>query len=98
MHSEDLIKEIGKSVADITAEKNKAYGSSFENTGKILQILYPNGVSPDQYTDMLLLTRMLDKFFRIANDKGAFNEDPYMDLAGYGLLGALNNKNNKKRG
>jgi len=36
---------------------------------------------------MLTITRIIDKLFRIANRKDAFNESPYWDLTGYGLLG-----------
>jgi hypothetical protein len=37
---------------------------------------------------MMLLTvvRILDKLFRIANSKDAFNEDPWFDIAGYAIL------------
>jgi hypothetical protein len=87
--TQKLIKEIAEQVGTITAEKNEAYGSSFEKSGQILEILFPDGVKPEQYKDMLLIARMLDKLFRIANDKGAFNEDPFKDLAGYSVLGAL---------
>ena len=68
-------------------KKNKAYGSSFDESNKILQVLYPNGVDIEGYADFLAITRIIDKLFRIANDKNAFNEDPWMDIAGYGLLG-----------
>lgn len=83
------IQEMAEKIGKITAEKNIAYGSAFAESGKILSILFPLGVKPDQYQDLLLITRILDKLFRIANDRDAFNEDPYMDISGYGLLGAV---------
>lgn len=83
------IQEMAEKIGKITAEKNIAYGSAFAESGKILSILFPLGVKPDQYQDLLLVTRILDKLFRIANDRDAFNEDPYMDISGYGLLGAV---------
>lgn len=81
------IKEIGTELSKLVEEKNKAYGSAFSESSKILKILYPNGVLPEQYTDLLLTTRILDKLFRIATNKEAFNEEPWKDIAGYGLLG-----------
>jgi hypothetical protein len=42
---------------------------------------------------MLAVTRIVDKLFRIATDKDAFGENPFKDIAGYGILG-INNKEN----
>jgi hypothetical protein len=81
------LKEISLDLGSLLEEKNKAYGSAFSKSSEVLKILYPNGVEPDQYTDLLLTTRILDKLFRIATDKSAFNEEPWKDIAGYGLLG-----------
>lgn len=81
------LKEISLDLGSLLEEKNKAYGSAFSKSSEVLKILYPNGVNPDQYTDLLLTTRILDKLFRIATDKSAFNEEPWKDIAGYGLLG-----------
>jgi len=83
------IKEISIELGNLVEDKNKAYGSSFSESSKILKILYPNGVEPDKYTDLLLTTRIIDKLFRIATDKSAFNEEPWKDIAGYGLLGVF---------
>lgn len=81
------IKDISKDLGSLLEEKNKAYGSAFSKSSEILKILYPDGVSVEQYTDLLLTTRILDKLFRIATDKSAFNEEPWKDIAGYGILG-----------
>lgn len=83
------LKEISLDLGSLVEEKNRSYGSSFSESSKILKILYPNGVDPDQYTDLLLTTRILDKLFRIATNKEAFNEEPWKDIAGYGLLGVF---------
>jgi len=74
-------------VARIIIEKQAAYGDSFGQSGKVLEMLYPNGVTVAQYHDMLSLVRIIDKLFRIANNKDAFGESPYSDLVGYSLLG-----------
>jgi hypothetical protein len=79
----ELAEQIGK----LVEEKNAAYGSSFDKTGDFLKLLYPNGVNINQYNDMLCLVRIFDKLMRIANDKGAFSEEPYKDIMGYALLG-----------
>ena len=81
------LKDISIELGSLLEEKNRSYGSAFSKSSEILKILYPAGVQPDQYTDLLLTTRILDKLFRIANDKSAFNEEPWKDIAGYGLLG-----------
>jgi hypothetical protein len=69
-------------------EKQAAYGNSFGNAGKVMAVLYPNGISLEQMDDALVVVRIIDKLFRIANRKDAFGESPFNDIAGYGLLGA----------
>ena len=83
---QSTFEAIGIEVGQLVAVKNAAYGSSFEKSGDILKILYPNGVSPEQYQDMLAIVRLLDKFFRIATDVNALAEDPRKDIVGYGIL------------
>ena len=81
------LSEIGSEIGKLVEEKNAAYGSAFDKAGEILKVLYPNGLQPDQYSDMLAIVRILDKMFRIATNKKAFNEEPWKDIAGYGILG-----------
>ena len=78
---------LGQKIGELVQSKNAAYGDSFSNSGKILAILYPNGVKPEQYTDMLTVVRILDKLARVATRKDAFGESPFKDIAGYGILG-----------
>ena len=85
MYYEKKGQEIGK----LVDEKQAAYGDSFGKSGEIIKILYPEGIKPDQYKDALAITRIIDKLFRIANDKGYGGENPFMDIAGYGLLGSV---------
>ena len=80
-------KDIGTEIGKIVDEKNAIYGDSFAKAGDILRILYPNGVALDQYDDMLAVARILDKLFRIATNKAALGENPFSDIAGYGILG-----------
>ena len=64
----------------------------FEKSEEILKVLYPDGIEPKQYKDMLAVTRIIDKLFRIATQKEAFGESPFKDIAGYGILGVANDE------
>jgi len=81
-------------VAQVVEEKQVAYGDSFGKAGKVLELLYPNGVKIEQYQDMLTVVRIIDKIFRIASKKDAFGESPYSDLMGYSLLGLVKSEKN----
>lgn len=78
---------LGQRVGALVDVKNAAYGSSFDDAGEFLRLLYPNGIQPSQYGDALALVRIFDKMKRIATDRDALGESPYQDIAGYGLLG-----------
>ncbi|MBN2569826.1 MAG: hypothetical protein JXB42_10400 [Deltaproteobacteria bacterium] len=80
-------EKLGLTIGKLVTEKQDAYGDAFGKSGKVLEILYPNGVQPKQYRDMLTIVRIIDKLFRIANRKDYNGESPYMDIAGYSLLG-----------
>lgn len=80
--------EIGKRVD----QKSVTYGDAFAKAGSFLELLYPNGVKPEQYADLLIQVRIFDKQMRIATDLQAFGESPFADLAGYGLLGMANHE------
>ena len=88
---EQTAEEIGK----LVTEKNAAYGSSFAEAHRILEVLYPNGIKVEQYTDALAIVRVIDKLFRIATSKKAFGESPWRDIAGYGLLGTVRDDESK---
>lgn len=89
--SQPPFTKIANDLGELVTEKNKAYGDSFRRSGEILNILYPNGVRPHQYEDMLGVVRVIDKLFRIANakDDGSdqLGESPWRDVGGYGILG-----------
>ena len=80
-------KKLGSEIGELVGSKQAAYGDSFGRAGECLRQMYPNGIKPEQYDDLLTIARILDKLFRIANDPTAFEENPYRDVAGYGLLG-----------
>lgn len=79
--------ELGQKIGELVAVKSEAYGDSVGKCGDYLRLLYPSGIKPEQYGDALLLARDFDKNMRIANDKNAFGENPYIDKAGYALRG-----------
>jgi hypothetical protein len=86
INASDRFKALGKEVGELVAKKNEAYGDSVRNSGKIMQILYPRGVTAEQIPAALVTVRILDKLSRIANDPAFGGEDPAQDIAGYGLL------------
>ena len=77
---------LGKAVGELITEKQQAYGDSFHKSGEVLKILYPRGVKPEDYTDLLAITRVLDKLFRIATDPTYGAESPWRDICGYAML------------
>lgn len=79
-------EQLGASVGNLVAEKQRSYGDSFGRSGECLRQMFPDGIEPEQYDDLLTIARILDKLFRIANNKDAFEENPWRDLAGYSLL------------
>lgn len=79
-------ERIGQAIGEMVDEKQRAYGRSFDKSGRLLRLLYPYGVKPEQYDDLLAMVRIIDKMFRIATNKNALGEDPWRDIAGYALL------------
>ncbi len=77
---------LGTEIGRLVDEKNRAYGDAFNKSSDFLKILYPDGVKPEQYGDMLAVVRVFDKLMRIANQKEAFGENPWRDICGYSLL------------
>jgi len=88
MTYEELARELGKTVD----QKQQAYGDSFGKAGQAFRILYPNDVSLEHYDDLLAVTRVVDKLFRVATDKGAFGESAWEDIHGYSVLAVGKNK------
>ena len=85
--------ETATEVGNLLEEKNKAYGNAFDTAGDFLRLLYPQGVQPNQYNDMLCLVRIFDKMKRIAT--GDPTENSWQDISGYGILGLKRHDNDK---
>jgi len=81
-------EKAGASIGRLVDEKNKAYGDSFAKAGDILKLLYPYGAFHDQFNDLLAITRIIDKLFRVATHRKGdpMGENPWMDIAGYAIL------------
>lgn len=79
-------KALGTAIGELVEQKQAAYGDSFGRSGAVLRALYPDGVKPEQFDDMLAIVRIVDKLFRLATAPGALGESPGRDIAGYGLL------------
>jgi len=92
MTSKNIFSKLGDQVGDLVNDKQRAYGDSFGRSGECLRQMFPKGIKPDQYDDLLTIARILDKLFRLANDPSAFDENPYRDIVGYALLGMNRHK------
>jgi hypothetical protein len=86
-----IYEDTAKAIGNLVAEKQLQYGDSFGNAGKVLKVLYPNGISFDQMEDALVVVRIVDKLFRVANNNMG-EEDAFQDITGYGLLAVVRNK------
>ena len=82
-NSKELIQVVND-LRDTLLTKREAYGNAFNNAPDILTMLYPNGIQPESYGDVLTIVRIIDKLYRIANQ--ADTEDPWEDIAGYAVL------------
>jgi hypothetical protein len=82
------LAQLGAKLGVFVQTKNEAYGDSFAKSGDFLVLLCPSGIAPDRCGDALLCVRVFDKLMRIMTRKHAFGESPWLDVAGYGLLGA----------
>lgn len=81
-------EEVALEIAKLVSRKQKEYGDSFGNSHKIFEVLYPEGVKPEQMKDFLVIVRIVDKLFRIARgDQG--EESAWDDIHGYSNLASV---------
>jgi len=87
----------------IVSAKNHQYGDSAQRAGAIIATLFPDGIRPSQYEDVLLMVRVVDKLCRLSVardgvDRGG--ESPWTDIAGYALIGwqGWERKNGERHG
>jgi len=83
----------GSILIDTLIKKNDKYGNSFFETEKLLKILFPSGISLNNYSDILAIARITDKLFRIVNTTDEMvREDAWFDICGYAMLQWLKKK------
>ncbi len=84
-------ESIALEIARLVTTKQIQYGDSFSKAYLVMQVLYPNGISSKQMKDALVVVRIIDKLFRVANNNMG-EEDAFQDITGYGLLAVVRNK------
>ena len=80
-------EKAGQEIGALVDNKQQQYGDMISAMGPLLRILYPNGIKPEQYNDLAIIVRILDKIGRLTKGNGKGEESPFRDIAGYGLLG-----------
>jgi len=85
-------EQIGKDIGKLVDAKQKQYGDSYGKSEAILKALYPDGIKPEQYKNLLYIVRVNDKLCRISTDNDPSGENPSQDIAGYSLLHIANSK------
>ena len=76
---QDKFKKITDDLAQILSIKDEAYGNAFDKTTQSLSLLYPNGIKVEQYKDLHVIIRMLDKISRIARGIPVGGDIEYAD-------------------
>ena len=78
-------EEKARRLGAIVDKKQIEYGDVFHECHKIMEVLYPEGVLPEQYPNLLAVVRVIDKLCRVSRgDQG--DESAWNDIAGYSLL------------
>ena len=85
-------EKAGQEIGALVDNKQQQYGDMISAMGPLLLILYPNGIKPEQYNDLAIIVRMLDKIGRLTRGNGKGDEDAWQDLCGYSLLGSVHCK------
>ena len=79
-------QSVGAKIGATVDEKQIAYGDSFHRSGRVLEVLYPYGIKPNDYENLLYIVRVIDKLFRLATNNDPHGESPARDIAGYSIL------------
>ena len=83
--------------ATIPHELWSVVGGPFEGPYRIAALFHDRGCN---YYQSIAERRLIDKMFRIANAAGGqdrMGEDPWLDIAGYGLLAAVRMEDAKNK-
>lgn len=85
----DTLRILGIQLGEMLADKNERYGSAFMRVPEMLKLYFPDGIRPDQYGDVAMFIWIFEKKARIAACPVRGDvEDPYIDIAGFGVLGS----------
>jgi len=76
----------GIEIGRLLQYKNSAYGDSFAKIPELLKIIYPYDIREEDYENVAIIVRVLDKINRIAANNDPQGETPWMDIAGYAML------------
>jgi hypothetical protein len=78
---------LGMELGDLCDQKNKAYGDSAFVVSDVLKVLCPNGIPPEKYELITILSRCMDKWARLLRvGNNELGEDAARDLVGYSLI------------
>ncbi len=63
----DLVKKFG----DVIDGKDRSNGDNSARVANMMRELYPDGIQPDQYDEVLGMARILDKLSSVTSQEGA---------------------------
>lgn len=85
-YSQPLITFLAKLLGRMVGAKNASYNDSYNRTDELLHLLFPEGISSDQYHLIPPVVRWFDKTNRLISNPNAYGESPRFDQVGYSLL------------
>jgi hypothetical protein len=90
MTQEKLLKDI----LNVFNKKQEEYGDTDLKASRMIDILYPDGITPEKYDDFLFSLKILEKLSRLSSDNISYDSkmDLVQDIAGYGILGTYNKR------
>lgn len=94
-HKPSDFLSLSQEIGQLVTSKDSAYGHAFHKTAEILKVMCPEGISPDKYQDLTIVTRIIEKCCRLMTMKDAFGESPYQDISGYGVIGLRKDREGK---
>lgn len=96
------MKTIEKNLLDtveLVKAKSFEYGKVDKSISLILRDIFPDGIPPEKYEEVIFSIRILEKLFRIlsvsiGDDR---KNDAFQDIVGYGLLGMAKDAKKRKK-
>ncbi len=75
-----------REAAKVFEEKNAEYGNSYQEHGKIMEVLFPDGVelmTPEDQNRFAIFTTMVSKMYRYAANWEEGHDDSLLDISVY---------------